>query len=176
MERKVTLLRPERINEIRSKAGEAEKIDEAILTALETHATPLTFNDIRSLMPEKFVHWKKVSSALKRLIRQGKVQKVIVLMPERPVVAYALITDSRTLVGIPVNLFREEGHEVLMGFVDEDRKESYDLYKVNADWIMIHIDPVERKRRPGNELRASHAKFRRRNSEPRDRVLTCQRL
>jgi hypothetical protein len=147
MERKLSLLRPEKVNEIRWRVKEAENIDNAIYTALEIHDMPLTFNDIRSLMPAEFENPKKITVALNRLIRERKVQRVIVIMPEGPVKAYATITDTQILIGIPVWLFRQWGYEVSMGFAKENQRKHYDLFEPKCDYLLIHIN---RSKAPNN--------------------------
>jgi hypothetical protein len=139
---KVSLLRPEKVNEIVNRVREAKKPDDAVYAALEVHETPLTFNDIMSLMPEDYKHPEKITRALEELIKQRKVQKVITIMPEGPVVAYATITDTQILVGIPVWLFRELGYDLSIGFPPYAPKEPYDLYEIPGDWLMIHIDRI----------------------------------
>jgi len=139
---KSTLLRPEKVNEIVNRVREAKNAEDAIYAALEDHGTPLTFNDIKSLMREDHKHPEKITRALEELIRQRKAQMVIVIMPEGPVVAYATITDTQILVGIPVWLFRELGYDLSIGFPPYAPKEPYDLYEIPGDWLMIHIDRI----------------------------------
>jgi DNA-directed RNA polymerase subunit F len=150
---KFTLLRPEKVNEIVNKVMEAEKPEDAIYAVLKVHGTPLTFNDIMSLMREDQKHPETVTRALEELIRQRKVQKVIVIMPEGPVTAYATITDAQILIGIPVWLFRELGYDLSIGFPPYAPKEPYDLYDIPGDWLMIHIDRIgdQSSERPNRE-------------------------
>ncbi len=140
MRKGISLLNPDKEVELRMETERAESIDDAILAALRIHVTPLTFNDLLKLMPERFRHGEKLSRALKRLIRDGMAQEVIVIMMDEVVKAYALMTDTRILVSIPVMDLRKEGYKVLIGFAYEGRKEPYDLYEVKADYILIHID------------------------------------
>jgi hypothetical protein len=130
------------IEEIKSMAESTEETEDAVYIALELHRFPLTFSDIKELMPERHKNPKKITNALKRLIRQRKVQEVIVIMPEGPVKAYATITDTQILVGIPVWLFREQGYGVWVGFANEGQREPYDLDLVQTDYVMIHIDRI----------------------------------
>jgi transcription initiation factor TFIIIB Brf1 subunit/transcription initiation factor TFIIB len=139
---KFTLLRPEKVNEIVNRVREAKGAEDAIYAALEVHETPLTFNDIKSLMRENHKHPERITRALEELIRQRKAQKVIVITPEDCVTAYATITDTQILVGIPVRLLRELGYGVWVGSANEGQREPYDLDLVEDDWLMIHIDRI----------------------------------
>jgi hypothetical protein len=139
---KVSLLRPEKVNEIVNRVREAKGAEDAIYAALEVHGAPLTFNDIKSLMREDQKHPETMTRALEELIRQRKVQKVLTVMPEGPVISYATITDTQFLVGIPVWYFREEGYEVWVGWAPEEPRKPYDLLLVPGGWLMIHIDRV----------------------------------
>jgi hypothetical protein len=158
------------IEEIKSRAESTEETEDAVYIALELHRFPLTFNDIKELMPEKHKNPKKITNALKRLIRRKKAQLVIVIMPEGPVKAYATYTDTQILVGIPVWLFRELGFDLSIGFPPKEPKEPYDLYDIPGDWLMIHIDRIggQSSERPSRKVaqeakkrplkRVSHAK------------------
>jgi len=141
MPRGMSLLNPEKKTIISMEMEKARSIDEAVLTALRIHVAPITFNDLMELMPNKFKHEERLSRALKRLLRQGRIQQVIMITVDEIIKAYALMTDTRILVSIPVSFIREEGYEVLMGFGHEEQKEPYDLYEVKADYILIHISP-----------------------------------
>jgi len=141
MPRRINLLNPDREVELRMEVERAKSMDDAILAALRIHVTPLTFNDLMELMPDKLKHQERLSRALKRLLRQKRIQKVIVVTVNEVIKAYALMTDTRILVSIPVSFIREEGYEVSIGFRHEEPKEPYDLYEVKADYILIHINP-----------------------------------
>jgi hypothetical protein len=143
MPKGVSLLNPDKEVMIRMEIEDAKSADEAVLTALRIHEYPLTFSDIERLMPEKFQHHERLSRALRRLIKQGRVQEIFVITMDEAAKAYALMTDTPILVGIPVRLMREIGYEVLLGFGYEEQKEPYDLYEVKADYILIHINPLK---------------------------------
>ena len=148
MPKGISLLNSDKENIIKAEVEKAKSIDEAVLIALEVHKCPLTFNDLRKLMPEKFQHQEKVSRAIKRLIKRGKIQEVLVIVIGEAAKAYALMSDTPILVGIPVGLMREVGYEVSIGFGYERWKEPYDLYEVKADYIFIHINPSKSSNNP----------------------------
>jgi hypothetical protein len=143
MPKGISLLNPDKEVMIKMEIEDAKSADEAVLTALRIHEYPLTFSDIERLMPEKFQNHEKLSRALGRLIKEGRVQEVFVITVGKAVKAYALMTDTSMLVSIPVRLMREMGYEVLLGFGYEEQKEPYDLYEVKADYILIHINPLK---------------------------------
>jgi predicted Zn-ribbon and HTH transcriptional regulator len=139
---KVSLLRPEKVNEIVNRVREAKDIDDAIYAVLEVHGTPLTFNDIMSLMREDDKHPERITRALERLIRQRKVHKVIVIMPEGCFELYAKYAEAQIYIGIPVRLLRELGYGVWVGSANEGQREPYDLDLVEDDYLVIHIDRI----------------------------------
>jgi hypothetical protein len=143
MPKGISLLNPDKEVMIKMEIENVKSVDEAVLTALRIHEYPLTFSDIERLMPEKFQHHERLSRALRRLIKQGRVQEIFVITMDEAAKAYALMTDTPILVGIPVRLMREIGYEVLLGFGCEEQKEPYDLYEVKADYILIHINPLK---------------------------------
>ena len=148
MPRENSLLDPDKIAIITMETEKARSIDEAVLAALSIHKTPLTFNDLRKLMPDKFKHQERLSRALKRLIKQRRIQRVITIMAKEAINSYALMTDTPLLVGIPVAFIRKEGYEVLIGFGWEGQKKPYDLYEVKADYLLMHICPLENDDNP----------------------------
>jgi hypothetical protein len=142
-----SLLDPWKKPEILSRVEKAEKIDDAIYIALEAHETPLTFNDLEELMPGRFEHRWKLTSALRRLLRDRKIQKVVVFDADRVVTAYATITDTQVLAAIPVKLLRDQGYEVSIGCAHSNQRKPYDLYEPKCDYLLIHIN---RSKAPNN--------------------------
>jgi predicted Zn-ribbon and HTH transcriptional regulator len=127
--------------EIKMNVRGSKNTEEAVLKAIEAHNTPLTFNDILELMPEKFNHRERVRRALKKLAKKRKVMQVVVVTVDKIVKAWAKMTDTPILVSIPVKFLEEEGYETLIGFGYYDQKKPYGLYSVKADCILIHINP-----------------------------------
>ena len=150
---KSTLLRPEKVNEIVNRVREAKGAEDAIYAALEVHGTPLTFNDIKSLMREDYKHPETMTRALKELIRQRKVHKVIVITHEGSLELYAKYAEAPVYVVVPVSLLRELGYEVWAGWAPEESKEPYDLYEIPGGYLVIQIDRIgdQSSERPNRE-------------------------
>jgi hypothetical protein len=167
---KFTLLRPEKVNEIVNRVREAENPDDAIYAALEVHGTPLTFNDIKSLMREEHMHPETMTRALERLIRQRKVHKVIIITHEGSLELYAKYAEAPVYVIVPASLLRKLGYEVWAGWAPEGSKEPYDLYEIPGGYLVIQIDRIgdQSSERPSRKVaqeakkrplkRVSHAK------------------
>jgi len=139
----IRLLNPGKEQEIRKIVNGERSIDEAVEKILEIHKMPLTFSDLLDLLGEKKVDGKKLSRCLKRLLRQGRIQKIIYVLPREAVYAYAPPSDTRILVAIDLALLRELGYRVLIGVKVEGQGEGYPLMEVEGDALLIHIDRSE---------------------------------
>jgi hypothetical protein len=88
-EEREALARLALIEEIKARAEAAENAEDAIYSALEAFGLPLTFSDIKYLMPPKFKHGQTITSALKRMIREGRIRRIWVLSPDSATPLYA---------------------------------------------------------------------------------------
>lgn len=125
--------------------------DDLIYRILEIHNTPLTFNDICKILREMKGNEKlnniigkinndKINDSLKRLIKRREIQRMYCINNGRPIIAYALRTDCDILSFIPIKILKEEGYKVYVGFSNERERKPYDLYEVNHDYLIIHIN------------------------------------
>ncbi|MEM4021068.1 MAG: hypothetical protein QXI18_01650 [Nitrososphaerota archaeon] len=139
----ISLLDAEKEKEIKRIIGEIADPEEAIEKMLELHEKPLTYGDIRRLLSDRSINPRTLTRCLKKLLGQGRIQKMIYVLPWEAVYAYAPPSDTRILVAIDLALLRKLGYRVLIGVKVEGQGEGYPLMEVEGDALLIHIDRSE---------------------------------
>jgi len=93
-EEKEALARLALIEELKAIAREAKNAEDAIYNVLERFGFPMTFSDIKYVMPEDYKHGQTITNALKRLLREKRIKRIWILTPDE---ATPLVCDREGL-------------------------------------------------------------------------------
>jgi hypothetical protein len=77
------------IEELKAIAREAKNAEDAIYNVLERFGFPMTFSDIKYVMPEDDKHGQTITNALKRLLREKRIKRIWILTPDEATPLYA---------------------------------------------------------------------------------------
>lgn len=72
------------------------------------------------------------------------IQRVIAIWDDGAHESYVIRADTSMLVSIPVWAIKEMGHDISIGFAEKKPKKPYNLYGLQRDWLMIHIDEADK--------------------------------